>query len=168
MTTYDALDGIGGPDRIDWVDLRLVPDLAEAPGRLGMTGLAGALRLRGGDVDTLLLLLEDRELAVAVRGEGIRVMRHPIVDMGVPADRAVFGAALEAVRTEVRNGRSVVVACHGGLGRTGTAVACLLVDAGLGRNEAIAFVRATRPGTIETKSQEAFVRGWGDGRDDGK
>jgi protein-tyrosine phosphatase len=46
------------------------------------------------------------------------------------------------------------------------AVACLLVDAGLAGDAAIALVRATRPGTIETSSQEAFVRGRGDRRDD--
>ena len=182
MTTHDALEGTAdpGPDTldrpgpIDWLDLRLVPGLATATGRLGMTGLAGAQGLRRQDrVDNLLLLVEDVELraaaapgiVAALAGDGIAVIRHPIADLGIPADRTVFSAVLDAVCDEVLGGRTVVVACFGGFGRTGTTVACLLVDAGLGGDEAIALVRVTRPGTIETRSQEAFVRGWGDRMD---
>ena len=47
------------------------------------------------------------------------------------------------------------------LGRTGTAVACLLVDAGLSAKEAIALTRATRRETIERGIQVAMVEGWG-------
>jgi protein-tyrosine phosphatase len=54
-----------------------------------------------------------------------------------------------------------VVACLSGLGRTGTAVACLLVDAGLSAKEAIALTRATRRETIERGIQVAMVEGWG-------
>ena len=53
-----------------------------------------------------------------------------------------------------------MVACRGGLGRTGTAVACLLVDGGVAPAEAIARVRAARPGTVERRVQEEFVRDW--------
>lgn len=174
MTTHETktLTPTGDPSPIDWLDLRRAPGLADASGRLGMTSLAGAGGLRRDDgVDMLVLLVADRELAAAgvpgivetLGGEGIRVVRHSVVDMGVPEDLAAFRAVLDAVRAEVRNGRSVVVACLGGYGRTGTAVACLLADAGLGGDEAIALVRASRPGTIERGTQEAFVRGWPEG-----
>lgn len=155
--------------QIDWVDLRRAPGLADASGRLGMTSLARAAGLRSWDrVDALLLLVEDLELAAAgvpaivetLAGEGIRVVRHPVVDMGIPEDRVAFRSRLDVVRNEVRVGRSVVVACLGGHGRTGTAVACLLMGAGLSGDEAIALVRATRPGTIENDAQETFVRAW--------
>ena len=61
----------------------------------------------------------------------------------------------------IRGGERIVVACRGGLGRTGTAVACLLVDGGVPPDEAIARVRAARPGTVERRIQEDFVRSWG-------
>lgn len=155
----------GDAARVDWLDLRRVPGLADATGRLGMTSLAAAEGLRRHDgVHTLLLLVEDHELVVPPDAEDVRITRYPIPDMGVPADRMAFRSVLDAVRDEVRVGRSVVVACLGGYGRTGTAVACLLVDAGLGGDQAIALVRAARPGTIERDPQEAFVRSWRTGR----
>jgi protein-tyrosine phosphatase len=78
--------------------------------------------------------------------------------MGVPSDRRAFRATLVEVRRRVRAGDTVVVACRAGLGRTGMAVACLLVDAGLAPNDAIVLTRTSRPGTIETAAQESFIR----------
>ena len=52
----------------------------------------------------------------------------------------------------------VEIACRGGTGRTGTALACLAVLDGVPAAEAVAFVRAGyRPGAIETRAQAAFV-----------
>lgn len=157
---------------IDWLDLARVPGLATAGGRLGLTGLLGAAGLRRQDgVDRLVLLVEDHELAYAgptdilttLGGEGIRVTRYPVVDMDIPRDRATYRTLIDSIRRDILTGSTVVVACLGGIGRTGTAVGCLLVDAGLSGNDAIALVRATRPGSIERLAQEAFVRGWGSG-----
>ena len=116
----------------------------------------------------LLLLVQDHELdAVRAAGfvevmdrHGIAVLRHPIPDLGVPADRTAFRATLDAVIEHLRRGQSVAVACRGGLGRTGTAVACLLRDGGLDAGEAMALTRATRHNTIEDAEQETFVRRW--------
>ncbi len=173
------------PLRVDWV---AAVDLA-MPGALGMTLLPGkrdrgiggahwrdpvadARRLR--DVhgcDTFLLLVEDVDLGLcrasatvpALEAAGIGVIRHPVPDGGVPADPAAFRATLDNVAGRLRVGERVVVACRGGLGRTGTAVACLLVDGGLAPERAIERVRAARRGTIETRVQEEFVRGWRSG-----
>jgi protein-tyrosine phosphatase len=57
----------------------------------------------------------------------------------------------------LRAGKLVVVACRGGLGRTGTLVGCLLRDAGLTGPDAIALTRLSRAFTIENERQEAFV-----------
>jgi len=80
--------------------------------------------------------------------------------MSVPDDPTAFRITLDGVRSRVRAGERVVVACRGGLGRTGTTVACLLVDGGMTPHAAIARVRAARPGTIERRVQEEFVEGW--------
>lgn len=61
----------------------------------------------------------------------------------------------------LRRGGGVVVHCRGGLGRTGLVVACLLVELGMRSEEAIAQVRAVRPGAIETWEQEEYVRALG-------
>jgi ADP-ribosylglycohydrolase len=180
------------PLRVDWVPLADVPGLADAPGALGMTLLPGKKRLgysgpqwrdpvadarRLRDVHgcaTFLLLVEDVDLAMsrargtipALEAAGVRVVRHPVPDMDVPADADAFRVTLDDVLARIRAGERVVVACRGGLGRTGTAAACLLVDGGVPPDEAIARVRAVRPGTVERRSQELFVRAWA-GREGG-
>jgi len=63
-----------------------------------------------------------------------------------------------AVRRLLAEGRRVVVHCLGGLGRSGTVAARILVEFGMEPNDAIAAVRAARPGAIETPEQEAYVR----------
>jgi len=177
---------VSNPIRIDWVDLAQVRGLAGAPGRLGMTFLPGkkgigysgdwwrdldadvaALRELHG-CDTLLLLVEDNELvstkttqlSSAFERHGIELRRHPVIDMNVPADAASYRSTLEGMTGAIRAGQTVVIACRGGLGRTGTAVACLLVDAGMEPDAAIALTRAARPKAIERGIQVAWVRAW--------
>jgi protein-tyrosine phosphatase len=53
----------------------------------------------------------------------------------------------------------VEVACGGGLGRTGTALACLAVLDGVPAGEAVAYVREHyHPRAVETPWQRRFVR----------
>ena len=127
----------------------------------------GDLRERW-ETDTLVLLPEPHELArwkvpgivAAAEEAGIAVRGYPVVDVDLPADRVSYRALLDALHGELRAGRSVVVACVGGLGRTGTLVGCLLRDAGLTADAAVAAVRAARPGTIETAAQVRYVHEW--------
>ncbi len=152
MTPVTTSDTSG---RIDWV---------ESPGiLLGMTDLATGLRLRPEDgVDMLVLLVEDTELerAPAPVPPDLHLIRYQIPDMGVPPDRATLADLLAAIGDRLAGGLSVVIACDGGLGRTGTVAACVFIAAGQTPAEAIQLVRATRPGTIETDAQLAFVEAW--------
>ena len=126
------------------------------------------MRRRDG-VDRLVLFVEDheldyvgaRDLDATLAAQGTELVRHPIPDMGIPRDPVAYAQLLDDVRGAVLRGRTVVIACFGGFGRTGTAVACLLVDAGLTAEEAIALTRKTRRGTIERDVQLDFVRRWG-------
>jgi protein-tyrosine phosphatase len=152
---------------VDQVDLSGIPgfrDVGSAGGRLGMTSLAGARELanRGAAsaVDAILLLVEDHELDGVPLAEGIDLLRFPIPDMDVTSDRDGLRLTLDDVLGRLRAGQTVVVACFGGLGRTGTVVACLLRDGGLDADSAIALTRASRPRTIERDSQLDFVAGW--------
>lgn len=150
---------------IDWVDVASVPAFEGATGRLGMCGLARAVTLLPQDsVDTLVVLVETfatfEELAPRTQ-----VVRYPIEDMGVPADPATFAELVDGIAADVRAGRTVVVSCLAGYGRTGMTVACVLVAAGLRAREAVDLVRAARPGTIESPEQLAFVLDWASLRD---
>lgn len=177
------------PIRVDWVDLAKVPGLVgagESGGRLGMTFLPGkqrdgwsglhwrdlradVARLRGVlGVDALLLLVEDHELEharvpdiAAVMAEGgIELLRFPIVDMQVTPDRNGLRRTLDDVLGRIRAGQRVVVACRGGMGRTGTIVGCMLRDGGPDGEAAITLTRKSRKNTIEREIQEAFVTDW--------
>jgi protein-tyrosine phosphatase len=78
-------------------------------------------------------------------------------DFSLPADPAQLRAALTEA-WERAAGERVEVACRGGTGRTGTALACLAVLDGVPPGEAVAFVRAGYgPRAVETRAQAAFV-----------
>lgn len=84
-----------------------------------------------------------------------RWLRWP--DFRLPADRADARAALlEAWRRS--DGERVEVACGGGRGRTGTALACIAVLDGVPAREATAYVRAHYDRhAVETPGQRRYV-----------
>jgi protein-tyrosine phosphatase len=148
------------PSSIDWVDLTPIATLHGTGGRLGMCGLARAVTLAPEDGIDVVVTLVDTAATFEELAPRTRVVRYPIVDLGVPGDRASFADLVDEIAADVRAGRTVVVSCLAGYGRTGMTVACALIAAGLGAGEAIELVRATRPGTIETDEQLEFVRTW--------
>ncbi|MET7462476.1 protein-tyrosine phosphatase family protein [Nonomuraea sp. NPDC005501] len=84
-----------------------------------------------------------------------RWVRWP--DFWLPSDRPDASAALREAWERAATER-VEVACGGGVGRTGTALACLAVLDGVPGGEAVAYVRAHyRPGAVETPWQRRFV-----------
>jgi protein-tyrosine phosphatase len=84
-----------------------------------------------------------------------RWLRWP--DFGLPVDRTAAAAAFGEAWARADRER-VEVACAGGLGRTGTALACLAVIDGVPNGEAVAYVRAHySPRAVETPWQRRFV-----------
>ncbi|MGI8692347.1 MAG: protein-tyrosine phosphatase family protein [Geodermatophilaceae bacterium] len=78
-------------------------------------------------------------------------------DFGLPTDRAAARRALVETWQRADDER-VEVACAGGRGRTGTALACLAVLDGVPATEAVLFVRARYdPGAVETVWQRRYV-----------
>lgn len=181
------------PLRVDWLEL---PDRS-VTGRLGRTflpgknhvGVSGMLHARSAradvarlrdefDVNALVLLNEDREIALYVdevkppigpqdlRGElraaGIQLLHFPIRDGGTPDAQQNDGlrALLQEVILKVRGGTTVAVACRGGQGRTGTILALLLIELGCTPSNAVARVRQMKPECIDPGGQEGFVRAW--------
>jgi len=79
-------------------------------------------------------------------------------DFGLPADREKVAPLLTEVWQRAANER-VEVACLGGRGRTGTALACLAIIDGVRASEAVMFVRAHyHPRAVETFFQRRYVR----------
>lgn len=98
-------------------------------------------------------------IGAACEVRGMEWHHLPIRDVDVP-DAAFETAWLYAglrLRAHLRAGRNVLLHCRGGLGRSGTIAARLLVELGWDAQTAIRAVRAQRPGAIETRAQEAHV-----------
>lgn len=91
-----------------------------------------------------------------------RWIRWP--DFRLPVDRADAREALQEAWRRA-GGERVEVACGGGRGRTGTALACIAVLDGVPGGEATAFVRAHYDRhAVETPWQRRYVARFGDGR----
>jgi protein-tyrosine phosphatase len=179
-------DVLDPPLRVDWLDRE---DLADGrPGRLGMTFLPGKrgistrhagrvyrrelerdlATLRETNVRTLLLLVDDAELerfgdpdiVERAAADGVTIERWPLTDGTAPASPAEMDEMLALIEGARARG-DVAVACMGGVGRTGTVVACALVAAGVGARDAIARVRTVRhPEAVETEEQVTFVEAY--------
>jgi len=79
-------------------------------------------------------------------------------DFRLPRDRADAGEAFRDAHRRAAHER-VEIACAGGRGRTGTALACIAVLAGVPSAEAVAYIRRHyRHGAVETPFQKRFVR----------
>jgi protein-tyrosine phosphatase len=99
-----------------------------------------------------LYLLRDEPPAVPWES---RWVRWP--DFGLPSDRGAAEVALREAWSRAESER-VEVACLGGRGRTGTALACLAVLDGVPGREAVAYVREHyNPRAVETFWQRRFV-----------
>jgi rhodanese/phosphatase family protein len=84
-----------------------------------------------------------------------RWLRWP--DFRLPSDRTAARDALREAWTRAETER-VEIACGGGVGRTGTALACLAVLDGVPGGEAVAYVREHyAPRAVETPWQRRFV-----------
>lgn len=130
--------------------------------------------LKNQGCDALVTLMEDQELeAVGVPKQllekttathGIDWFFLPIKDASIPDGdfEQSWKVAGKQLLSLLNQKRSIVVHCLGGLGRSGTIAARLLVELGIEPVDAINRVRQSRPGALETKAQEQYVRqkGW--------
>ncbi len=148
----------------EWSDnagmtLRPVVLPAEVPGRLWLGAMPGrfdswsifeeeAARTGLGLVVCLapraeLVELSPQYHAALVRG-GLdwRWMNVPMRNFGLPEDPPGFRRDVASIAQELRHGRVVLLHCAAGLGRTGSAAACLLKSLGLEADAALQRVRA--------------------------
>jgi atypical dual specificity phosphatase len=114
-------------------------------------------RLSRSGVGVLVNLHERGHDPKRLRRHGLFEVHLPVRDFAAPSpgqlERGV--AAIAAARDALAG---VAVHCGGGLGRTGTLLACYLIHRnGSDAAEAIGQVRKVRPGSIETASQAEAV-----------
>ena len=179
MMTRTPKTSISHPLRVDAV-------VAPGGGLIGMTFCPGKVqphgftgswdrdfaldldRIRDWGAAAVVTLVEAAELdryrvphlSHEVQARGMEWHHLPIVDADIP--RKPFDAAWPQIgpvlRAHLLAGRRIVLHCLGGLGRTGTVAARLLVELGQAPGAAIRAVRQARPGALETQGQVAYVR----------
>jgi protein-tyrosine phosphatase len=116
-------------------------------------------------VDTVVMLntldeLQDLlgyDLTTLYGEQGYDIIHAPVPDFQAPP-LAVFQTALEGTLAAAEEGRTIVIHCHAGVGRTGTLAACLAkVVFGLSGEDAVAWVRQFIPDAVENRDQYQFV-----------
>lgn len=96
-------------------------------------------------------------------------IRKPIPDHGVPRAREHMSEVLAAIESALSGGRRIYVHCRAGIGRTGTVVACHLIEQGLSPDAALIRLNElwrdnershTWPDVPETDEQRDYILGW--------
>lgn len=168
------------PLEVAWVELDT------APGHLGMSMAPGRHEPDAGRVawsrdlhgdlrhlrhvhrcDVLVSLLTDgelRELSIddldhAVAIQGIEHHRLAVADGSIPApgELPAVLALIDRLRDGLQRGRTVVLHCRAGQGRSGMFAALLVASLWELPVEAIARVRRAQPRAVETVQQEHYV-----------
>lgn len=87
---------------------------------------------------------------------GMLTSHIPVTDYTAPTLEQAKKAVAFIVSC-IDNHLPIAAHCLAGLGRTGTILACYLVEMEMPANNAIIVIRESRPGSIETLEQEAVV-----------
>jgi hypothetical protein len=125
----------------------------------GLVALPGGARVRGrrlGDPAS------PADFALVLAGGPAPAWPHRRIrwpDFWVPSDRDDALDALHEARRRADAGERVEVACRGGVGRTGTALAALAILDGLSPDQAVAWVRGSyHRRAVETPWQRRWLR----------
>ena len=157
--------------RIDWL-----PTEFTAKGKIGLTIAPGrrdmkrdlnkdlqTIKSTGIEAVVCLLTIEEmkhygiEDLLNQFAKMGITVKHLPIIDGKVPTI-AETQEIVDWLTSQTKLGRNILVHCAGGLGRSGTVVACYLRAQGHSAVDAINVVRKARsPRAIETNIQNKFI-----------
>jgi atypical dual specificity phosphatase len=113
--------------------------------------------LSGGGVRLLVNLHQRPYDPDRLERHGRKEVHLPVKDFAALSPEQI-GRGVGAILETLAAGEAAAVHCGGGLGRTGTVLACYLeIDEGLGPEEAVRRVRALRPGSVQTPAQLAAI-----------
>jgi protein-tyrosine phosphatase len=124
---------------------------------------------RRSGLDIVVSLLEDDEVnelelaqeAEMCRAAGLRFLRLPVPDRGVPSSTPEVSALVRSLVAEMRAGIGVGIHCRIGVGRSALLAVCVLAALGISIDSAWALVQAARGLAVpDTPAQRAWVADW--------
>jgi protein-tyrosine phosphatase len=127
---------------------------------LAARGIVSYIDLTSEEDRTLGLLPYDPHFADIEAETGTLPVRHwfPIPDMGIPSDPSLMRGILDLPHQEISAGRTCYVHCWGGIGRTGTVVACWLKERGMDSEAALAEVQRLYSAHMDAEKQARYPR----------
>ena len=120
--------------------------------------------LRGQGIGAVLSLTETPLAVGALARHGLAELHLAVDDLRAPTPQQ-FMQALDFIDWQRALGRSVVVHCLMGQGRTGTVLAAYLIRGGSGVDEAVREVRAVCPGAVGSPHQQRALQAFAARRD---
>lgn len=91
---------------------------------------------------------------------GLEYLNFPIVDHQVPEDRDAAIGFIHSLKDELSDGKNIAIHCRGGVGRTGTLAAALMLACSLQPEDIFDRLRAARGKPMPaTDAQRAWVLG---------
>lgn len=113
--------------------------------------------------DSELSALHVKNLGHAVEKAGMTWWHFTVVDGSALKMRQshdnchIWDLPCALLRLLISLGGKIFIHCRGGLGRTGTLAARILIEEGCEPEKAISLIRKARPGAIETIEQETYL-----------
>lgn len=154
--------------KVYWIEEPAAGKMGIMPRPQGMAALGDELRaLRASGVDLLVSLLEpDEASALGLAGEaeqcrinGLDYLSFPIRDFGVPPSFPDSLDCIEYLAGRLDRSETVVVHCHGGVGRSSLIAAAVLVLRGMDWEQAFDRIGAARGVPVpETGEQRSWLR----------
>jgi len=151
-----------------WIDGPWRGRLGVSPRPRGGDWLADELAAwRSAGIEVVVSLLESEEAAEKgleqesqlASDSGIEFHSLPIPDRFVPGSTLDFQLLLERLHSKLNDGKTIVVHCRQGIGRSGLVAICLLLRAGENLNEAVRRASSARSVSVpETEEQLAWLR----------
>ena len=108
------------------------------------------------DITLLVSLTPEALDEAALAARNIEVLRLPVEDFHAPTQDQLH-EFIARTQSATAAGHKVGVHCTAGIGRTGTFLSAWVISEGNSARDAITEVRALRPGSVETASQEAAL-----------